>query len=176
VTCLSLSRRRPGTAGVLGGGSREPVGPVRDTGRRLVARLRRDDTFAQFVRFVLVGGTSTALYAVIFLSFQGVGVRYLEAHLVGTVASSVLSNELHRRLTFHAGERVSWLTAQIEAGSISCAGLVATSAALGWLDAAAGDAHPFWQITLVAAVTALIGLMRFVALRWIFRPTVHSPA
>ena len=33
-------------------------------------------------------------------------------------------------------------------------------------------AHPAVQITLVVAVSALIGLIRFIALRWIFRPTV----
>ena len=125
---------------------------------------------------MLVGGTSTALYALLFLSLQGVGFSYFSAHVVATVASSVLANDLHRRLTFHAGERVSWLTAQVEAGSVSLVGLVATSAALGWLDAATGSAHPVLQIALVAAVTALIGLMRFVALRWIFRPAVPNPA
>ena len=188
MTCLSLSRRRSATAGVVGEepqeppagvvgeGSREQGGRGRATARRLLERLRRDDVFAQFVRFVLVGGTSTAVYAVIFLSIQGAGSGYLAAHLVATFASSVLANELHRRLTFHAEERVSWLTAQIEAGSISFVGLVATSAALGWLDSAAGSAHPFWQVTLVAAVTAFIGLVRFVALRWIFRPTVPTTA
>ena len=88
----------------------------------------------------------------------------------------MLANELHRRLTFHAEERVGWLTAQAEAGGVSFVGLVATSSALRWLDTAAGDAHPFWQITLVATVTAVIGLLRFVALRWIFRPTVPDPA
>ena len=51
-----------------------------------------------------------------------------------------------------------------------------TSAALGWLEAAAGSAHPFVQIALVAAVTAFIGMVRFVALRWIFRPTVPRTA
>ena len=116
----------------------------------------------------------TVVDAVLFLSLRGMG--YLPAHVIATVASSILANELHRRLTFHAGRRVSWLTAQVEAGGVSFLGLVATSAALGWLDAAAGSAHPFWQITLVAAVTASIGLLRFLALRWIFRPTVLTPA
>jgi hypothetical protein len=59
---------------------------------------------------------------------------------------------------------------------VSLFGLAATSTALGWLDSAAGSAHPFVQIALVAAVTALIGLMRFVALRWIFRPTTARAA
>ena len=174
VTCPSLTRRRPVAAEFLGDQPREPVGRVPDLAVRSVARLRRDDTFAQFARFVLVGATSTALYAVLFLSLQGFGFTYFSAHVVATVASSMLANDLHRRLTFRAGERVSWLTAQVEAGGVSLVGLVSTSAALGWLDAATGSAHPLLQISLVAAVTACIGLMRFVALRWIFRPTVPS--
>jgi putative flippase GtrA len=174
VTSLSLTRCRPAAAEFLGAVSGPRDGQVRDVAGRLTTRLRRDDTLAQFARFVLVGATSTAFYAVLFLSLQGWG--YLPAHVVATVASSVLANELHRRLTFHAGERVSWLTAQVEAGSVSVVGLVATSAALGWLDAATGSAHPALQITLVAAVTALIGLLRFVTLRWIFRAGVQRPA
>jgi putative flippase GtrA len=159
---------------MLGGPSRVPVGQERGVVARTADRLRRDDALAQFTRFVVVGATSTALYAVLFLSLRSFG--YLPAHVVATVASSILANELHRRLTFHAEERVGWLTAQVEAGGVSFVGLVATSSALRWLDTAAGDAHPFWQITLVATVTAVIGLLRFVALRWIFRPTVPDPA
>ena len=83
----------------------------------------------------------------------------------------MLANELHRRLTFHAEDRVSWLSAQLEAGGVSLLGLLATSAALGWLDATVGS-RPVLQIALVVTVTAGIGLMRFVALRWIFRPAV----
>jgi putative flippase GtrA len=172
VTCTSLLRCRPAAAefvGDLSHGSLEGAQAVAE-------RLRRDDTGAQFVRFVLVGGTSTALYAALFLSLQGLGLGYLPAHLVATVASSVFANELHRRLTFRAEERVSWLTAQIEAGGVSLVGLVATSAALGWLEATVGSGHPVLQIALVAAVTAVIGMLRFVELRWIFRPTLRSPA
>ena len=176
MTCPSLLRHRPAAAEFLGELSRASVERTQDVAARTAARLRRDDTVAQFARFVLVGVTSTTFYAVLFLSFPGFGFSYLSAHLVATIASSVLANELHRRLTFHAGQRVSWLTAQVEAGGVSFVGLVATSAALGWLDALSGSAHPLLQIGLVAAVTAFIGLMRFVALRWIFRPAVPSPA
>ena len=177
MSCPSLLRYRPAAAELLGVLARVPGGRrVRDGAARIVGRLRRDDAVAQFTRFVLVGATSTALYAVLFLSLQGVGLDYLPAHIGATVASSVFANELHRRLTFHAERRVSWQTAQIEAGSVSFIGLAATSAALGWLDAVTGSAHPLLQISLVAAVTALIGLIRFIALRWIFRPTVPGRA
>jgi putative flippase GtrA len=174
VTCPSQLRRRPQAAEILGDASDRPVSRVHETAHTLLDRLRRDDVWAQFARFVLVGGTSTAVYAALFLTLRGFG--YLPAHVVATVASSMLANELHRRLTFHAEERVGWLTAQVEAGGVSLFGLVTTSVALGWLDSAAGDAHPMVQIGLVAAVTAVIGLMRFVALRWIFRPSVTEPA
>jgi putative flippase GtrA len=174
VTCPSLLRRRPEATDFVGDLSRRPLEPVQDAAVVLATRLRRDDTPAQFVRFVLVGGSSSAVYALLFIALQTFG--YLPAHVVATVASSVMANELHRRLTFRAEDRVSWLTAQIEAGGVSLFGLVATSVALGWLDSATGSAPVFLQISLVAAVTGIIGLIRFVALRWIFRPTEAVPA
>jgi putative flippase GtrA len=172
VSRPTLTRCRPAAADALGAPSRTPA--HQDVEARVVARPRRDDVFAQFARFVLVGATSTAFYALLFLSLRNLG--YLSAHVIATVASSMLANELHRRLTFHAEERVGWATAQLEAGGVSLFGLAATSTALGWLDSAAGSAHPFLQIALVASVTALIGLTRFAALRWIFRPTSARPA
>ena len=170
----SLTRCRPVAADALGDQSGAPVDEDRDVALRAVDRLRQDDTLAQLSRFVLVGATSTAFYALLFLSLHGFG--YLPAHVVATVASSMLANELHRRLTFHAEERVGWATAQLEAGLVSLFGLVATSTALGWLDAAAGSAPPTLEIALVVAVTTVIGVLRFIALRWIFRPAAARPA
>ena len=138
----------------------------------LSARVRGDDGWAQFLRFVLVGGASTAFYALLYVSLSSLG--YLPAHLVATVISTILVNETHRRLTFRAEDRVHWVTAQWEAGGVAVIGLISTSAALTWLDSAAGTAPVWMQIALVAAVTAVIGMMRFLALRWIFRPA--SPA
>jgi putative flippase GtrA len=135
----------------------------------LVARLRRDDGRGQFGRFVLAGGAATLVYGLLFLLVGGLG--YLPAHLVATVASTVLANELHRQLTFHAECHVSWLSAQVEAGGVAVVGLLATSAALGWVHSSADSVPVVLQITLVTAVTGAIGLVRFVALRWIFRPT-----
>jgi putative flippase GtrA len=138
-----------------------------DARTRLVAWLRADSTLAQFVRFVMVGSSTTVVYALFFIPLERYG--YLTGHLVGTAVSTVLANELHRRLTFHADERVGWWTAQWEAGGVTIIGLVATTAALGWLDSTSASAHVALQITCVVTVTALIGLMRFIALRWIFR-------
>ncbi|WP_245161101.1 GtrA family protein [Blastococcus sp. CT_GayMR16] len=172
MTCPSLLRYRPAAAEFFG-----DVSHARHLRRGVAlfqARLRRDDIIAQFGRFVLVGGSSTAVYGLLFISLGALG--YLPAHLIATVASSILANEMHRRLTFRAEERVNWLNAQLEAGGVALVGLLATSAALGWLNSSAGSAHVILQISLVAAITAAIGIMRFVALRWIFRPTELSPA
>ena len=167
MTCPSLVRYRPAAAEFLGDVSH--ARHLRAMVRLVAARLRRDDAVAQFGRFVLVGSTSTVVYGVLFIALGGFG--YLPAHLIATVTSTVLANEMHRQLTFRAEDRVTWVNAQLEAGSVALIGLLATSAALGWLNSSAGSAPVLLQITLVVAVTAAIGLMRFVALRWIFRPT-----
>ncbi|MGY1638906.1 GtrA family protein [Geodermatophilus sp. SYSU D00742] len=130
-------------------------------------RVRAEDTFGQFVRFVLVGGSTTLVYATLFVALEVLG--YLPAHLIATAASTVLANELHRRRTFRAEERVHWFTAQWEAGGITVIGLFATSAALGVLDSTVSSVSVYVQVACVVTVTALIGLMRFIALRWIFR-------
>jgi putative flippase GtrA len=159
VTCPTLLRCRPAAADLLGD---------------LAARVRGDDGIAQFARFVLVGAATTAVYAALYISLSGLG--YLPAHLVSTSLTTLLANEMHRRVSFRAEDRVDWFTAQWEAGGVAVVGLVATSAALGWLDSAAGDAPLALQIALVASVTATIGGLRFVALRWIFRPQVPARA
>jgi putative flippase GtrA len=155
------------SAEFVGEPARAPESEPAGVGRRLLTRFRRDDALAQLTRFALVGGSSTLLYALLFLGLHELG--YLPAHITATVFSSVFANETHRRLTFHADERVTWWTAQWEAGAVSLFGLLATSGALGWLHATARSAAPALQIALVVAVTTLIGTLRFIALRWIFR-------
>jgi putative flippase GtrA len=157
MTCPTLRRRSPAATDEIG----EPT-----------PRPRRDDGLAQFLRFALVGATTTAVYAALYVSLADLG--YLAAHLISTVLTTGLANELHRRLTFRAEDRVDWVTAQWEAGSVAVVGLIGTSAALTWLDSAAGSAPVTLQIALVAAVTAFIGVLRFLALRWIFRPELPA--
>ena len=88
----------------------------------------------------------------------------------------MLANEMHRRLTFHAGERVGWFTAQWEGGGLALVGLAATALALGALDAVSEDAGSVTRIAVVAAMTGAIGLVRFLALRWAFAPRSPSRA
>jgi len=110
---------------------------------------------------------SSALYAVAFLTFGSLG--NLVANLIGMVASTLLANELHRRLTFHASAAVGWLRAQLQGGGLAVVGLVATSYSLLALQAAAPDVGWFVQVLMIAGITGGIGLMRFVTLKaWVF--------
>jgi putative flippase GtrA len=168
VTCPSLLRRAAVPAELTGELSRTLVRTARSGGARLVARLRRDDATAQFGRFVLVGGVSSLLYATVFVCCRPLGDQ--AANVIGSVCSSVLANELHRRLTFRAEGRVSWFAAQWEGGTVAVVGIVATALALGWFDAVTGADDTADRLLVVGVVTGAIGLMRFVALRWLFTP------
>ena len=147
-----------------------PVGAA--DGRALTApaqmpyRLRRDDGWVQFLRFVAVGGAANVLYALVFVSLADVGSQL--ANLTGSIASSVLANELHRQLTFRAGGRVSWLRAQWEGGGLALAGMVATAAALQWYAVLAPGSGAAAQLVVVAVVTGAVGVVRFAVLRWVF--------
>ena len=174
MTCPSLLRRT-----TLGGAHEagslvttelqrvpELLGPLR-------ARLHQDDGRAQFARYVVVGVVSSTLYAVLFIVLGGLGDQV--ANVVGAVASTLLANEMHRRLTFHAGARVSWFAAQWEGGGLAVIGLVATSLALAGVHDLVGDVGTVAQLCLIAAVTGAIGAIRFVALRsWVFTTASHQ--
>ncbi|GAB4584357.1 GtrA family protein [Nocardia sp. IFM 10818] len=130
--------------------------------------LRGENAFAQLIRFAGVGGLSNVSYLLLFLALSGSGP--LMANLAGSVVSTALANELHRRLTFHAGERVTWFTAQLEGGGLALAGLAITSAALAILETNAPGLGDVMQALAVLAITAIVGGMRFISLRlWVFR-------
>lgn len=147
-----------------------PIGVHHDRVSTMLRRswnlLGRDDGRAQFVRFVAVGAVANVLYGALFIAFAGAGSR--PANLVGALASSALANELHRRLTFRAGGRVTWVRAQREGGGLALVGVGATTVALGWFDAVAPTAGTAAHLVVVAVVTGLVGLGRFVVLRWSF--------
>lgn len=178
MTCPSLLRRpfSGGAAGAQDGATPRPTTTARALAawHRLRTRLHGDDAVAQFTRYVVVGVLSSGLYAVAFVGLAG-GLGDQTANLAGSIGSTLLANELHRRLTFHAGARVHWFTAQWEAGGVAAVGLVATSLALAGAHTVLGPVSQLWQLGLIAAVTGLLGLVRFVALRtWVFAPTASN--
>ncbi|WP_072689860.1 GtrA family protein [Rhodococcus marinonascens] len=123
--------------------------------------------FGQLTRFILVGGASNVLYALAFFILDVYG--FFVANLVGVVISSMLANELHRRHTFHAADRVQWFVAQWEGGTLAMIGLGISSFALALLQMLLPGADGLMQATLVIAVSAVVGGLRFLALRgWVF--------
>jgi hypothetical protein len=164
VTCPTLLLRRSDVVAELLAALERPLGTV----RRLTDALRsRDEVAPQLGRFFLAGMVSNVLYAVVFLGLAPFGDQ--PANSAAVLASSALANELHRRLTFHAGERVGWLAAQWAGGGTALVGWLASSSALALL-ATSGPASPAVQVLLVLSVTAAVGLARFAALRWVWRP------
>jgi len=164
VTCPTRALRR--SALLLG----DVPDPARAAGAAIDAirrRLTGEGTVAQLTRFAGVGLISSVLYAVTFLTFGSLGS--LAANLLGMVTSTLLANELHRRLTFNASAAVGWVRAQLHGGGLAVVGLLATSVSLLALQAAAPNAGWFVQVLLIGAVTGAIGLVRFAALRaWVF--------
>ncbi len=143
---------------------------------RAAGWLARDHVRAQFARFVLVGGSANLVYAGLFLLLAGLGDQ--AANLVGVVVSTAVANESHRRLTFRAGNRVGWATAQWAGGGIAAAGLVASSLTLAALEVWTVSSGPLASVLAVIAVSGLVGLVRFAGLRWVLavRPDAASPA
>ena len=161
--------------------------PVLDVGPRSVplsARPRQpgsvtgwltpDNGLAQFARFLLVGGSANLVYAGLFLMLTGLGDQ--PANAVGVVASTALANELHRRLTFRASDRVGWATAQWAGGGLAVTGLAGSSLMLAALDVGAASSGPLLSVLAVCAVNGTVGLVRFVGLRWFLalRPITAS--
>ncbi|WP_280423972.1 GtrA family protein [Nocardia carnea] len=137
--------------------------------QRLLRYLRGDRAFPQLIRFALVGGLSNISYVLLFLSLTGAGT--LLANVAGSVVSTVLANELHRRLTFHAAERVGWFTAQWEGGGLALLGLGISTAALAALEVLAPTLAEPAQAAAVLAISAAVGGLRFLALRGlVFQP------
>ncbi|MFE3103754.1 GtrA family protein [Nocardia tengchongensis] len=147
------------------------TGALRATGVRWSARLgawlRGDAAFAQLIRFALVGGLSNVGYILLFLALYGGGPQV--ANLAGSVVSTALANEMHRRLTFQAADRVRWHTAQLEGGALALAGLAITSGALAILEVTAPGMADITEAVAVLAITAVVGTIRFLTLRlWVF--------
>lgn len=164
MICPTLAMRR---SALLLADVPDPARTVAELARALRRRLAGTDTFAQLTRFAVVGLLSSLLYAAVFVTLDSLGT--LTANLIGMLTSTMLANELHRRLTFRASAAVGWLRAQLQGGGLAVIGLVATSSALLALQAAIPDAGWFLQVAMVAVITAAIGLMRFAALRaWVF--------
>jgi hypothetical protein len=71
---------------------------------------------------------------------------------------------------------VTWQTAQVEGGALVVVGMVVTVLALHCWGAVAGPSGAIADLAVIAVVTGAIGLVRFAALRWLFRPLALAAA
>ena len=154
--------RRP-APGEVGGRVRSAAEPVLHKAQGL---LEGDAVPAQLGRFALTGGLSTLVQLLLFSILSPAGT--LLANAVAWSASTALANELHRRRTFHADARVSWLAAQWEGGGLAVIGLAMTTGALAGLSVVVPDAPVVLPALLVLTVNVTVGALRFLALRWAF--------
>ncbi|WP_067570502.1 GtrA family protein [Nocardia acidivorans] len=130
--------------------------------------LRGDHALAQLIRFALVGGSSNIAYVLLFMAMNGFGT--LIANVAGSIVSTIIANELHRRLTFQAAARVGWFNAQLEGGGLALIGLLISTAALAALQFWAPGLTSLAQSGAVIVIMAAVGGMRFLALRgFVFR-------
>ncbi|GAB2706327.1 hypothetical protein GCM10027089_31130 [Nocardia thraciensis] len=120
-----------------------------------------------------MGGASNIAYVLLFTALSETGP--LVANVAGSIVSTVIANELHRRLTFRAAGRVGWFTAQWEGGGLALIGLVVSTAALAGLDFWAPGLGGLAQATAALTVMASIGGMRFLALRGFVFGTSPAP-
>lgn len=137
--------------------------PRGDRSGRAWPFLRGDHPLAQLIRFALVGGASNIAYVALFVACAGLGP--LVANIAGSLVSTVIANELHRQLTFRAADRVGRLTAQCQGGGLALIGLLTSSAALAGLASLAPDLGRTTQAGAVLVVMAVVGGLRFLALR-----------
>ncbi|NKX88697.1 GtrA family protein [Nocardia coubleae] len=123
-----------------------------------------DHAVAQLLRFAVVGGVSNIAYVLLFMACTGLGP--LGANVAGSVVSTVIANELHRRLTFRT-TAVPWFTAQYQGGGLALIGLGITTAALAALETFAPTLGDLTQAGAMLAIMATVGLARFLSLRYL---------
>ena len=122
---------------------------------------------APLARFAASGGTATLVQSAVFLLAGGSQA----ANLLATAVGTVLANELHRRVTFHAGGRTTWWRAQWTGGGVALVGLAATSSALALWETWAPGASAAAALAVLLGVTTAVGLARFLVLRRVLSPT-----
>lgn len=147
------------------GAARYPALRTRSLDRlaRVQRYLRGDHVFAQLIRFAAVGGSSNIAYVLLFMAMSEFGS--MAANIAGSILSTVIANELHRRLTFNAAGQVTWFTAQLEGGGLALIGMVISTAALAGLESWAPGLGEVAQAGALMALMAAVGGARFLVLR-----------
>lgn len=135
----------------------------------------RPTVLGQAARFVLVGGVSTGLNALLFLALRA-HLDAVPASAVSLVLSTAFSTEAHRRFTFGATGARSW---RLHAQSVGTVVFYAwySATVLVILHALVAGPTPLQESLSIAAASVLGGLSRFLLLRaWVFVPRSEVPS
>ncbi|MGC0327543.1 putative flippase GtrA [Streptomyces sp. SAI-170] len=117
---------------------------------------------AAFGRFAALGcGVTLAASATLVVLAQW--MPWVAANALTTVASSVVTTELHARVSFRHGR--PGLAGHLKSGATIAAGWLVTSAAVAALAALRPDAGLVPQQAVYLTATALVGIGRYLVLR-----------
>lgn len=112
----------------------------------------------QGLRYLLIGGSATAIQLGLFALLEGWTGNQL-ANVIAWSITTVLSTVAHRGFTFRKRDRDRY--DQVVGGLTSLASLGLTSLALDLLDPQGG----FWGVMVVLGVNVIVGCTRFALLR-----------
>jgi putative flippase GtrA len=161
-----------GVARLAGGFMRGsiPVASVRaHFGRDELTSARPPQSFAsQLIRFIAIGLTSTALFAVLFLVLR-TGLDAQWANALALLITAIANTAANRRLTFGIRGPDRIVRQQFQGLMVFALGLAMTAGSLSVLHATV-DSPARWAELLVLVIANLITTaVRFVALRsWVF--------
>ncbi len=134
-----------------------PLSPAR---LRVAERVRADGAIGQLVRYAGVGTAGAGLYLGLYL-LANLFLPTLAANVLAWLVSTVATNEVQRRLAFHAGHS-DHATADVTVGMVtSLASLAVSSVALAVLSGSTA----MEQLLVLVTVTAAVGLARFLIVR-----------
>lgn len=133
-----------------------------DASTAAAAARRGEGPVASFVRFVVFGGgTGLAASAVLLVLAQSMSLAL--ANALVTVASTVVANELHSRLTFRSGE-TGWRMHLKSTGTVVVSYLFTTTAMMV-LHTVAASPNVVTEQAVYLSASGLAGIGRFAVLR-----------
>lgn len=122
----------------------------------------------EIVRFALVGITSTALFAALFLLFR-MGVGPVSANIAALLLATVANTAANRRFTFGLRSRAGAVRHQLQGFVVLGIALAITSGALIVLHALVPDTSRGLELVVLTAANLLATIIRFLLMRsWVF--------
>ena len=133
--------------------------------RTVMQTVRARKDVVALLRFVAAGGAGNAVYSLVYLAMAQSGGSVVPS-LVASAVSTLAVNETHRRWTFQGPGPPSLRDANLSGAASAVVGTVLTAAVLALADVVAPGASVTTDLVLSWAVTALVGAVSFVHLRW----------